>query len=103
MSFADKKLDCLMVALVWILSSSLCCTAQAATELPWSIEGQWIQGGLLYGQTAAGTRIRFLDNDVYVDEQGRFLLGLGRDAPEQVEVLATAADGSVHRTAFPIQ
>jgi murein DD-endopeptidase MepM/ murein hydrolase activator NlpD len=55
------------------------------------IDGEWIQGALLQGKTLPGTKVQFLDNEVFVNEQGEFILGLGRDTPTPVEVIAVFA------------
>ena len=73
------------------------------SDLTWSIEGQWLQGALLEGVTDPGTAITFLDNDVYVNKEGKFLLGLGRDAPKKVEVVATDKNGKPHRYSYAVE
>ena len=50
------------------------------------LQGNSIQGGMLWGQTSAGTEIRFGDRRVPVLPDGQFLLGLGRDMPASVEL-----------------
>jgi murein DD-endopeptidase MepM/ murein hydrolase activator NlpD len=62
----------------------------------------WQQGALIRGHVAPGSRVEFLGNMVYVDEQGNFILGLGRDAPTKVEVQVTAPDGQVTRHTFDV-
>lgn len=80
--------------LCWILLLCLSgCTAAPVNSVeepqsPWSIEGQWIQGALLKGKALPGTKVQFLGNEVYVNEEGEFILGLGRDTPSPVEVSA---------------
>ena len=51
------------------------------------LQGNSIQGGMLWGQTSAGTEIRFGDRRVPVLPDGQFLLGLGRDMPASVELV----------------
>jgi murein DD-endopeptidase MepM/ murein hydrolase activator NlpD len=48
------------------------------------IQGEWQQGAVLRGQVAPGTQVTFLDRKVRVAEDGVFVIGLGRDAPETV-------------------
>jgi len=55
----------------------------------------WQQGALIRGKVASGSRVGFLGNSVYVDQDGNFILGLGRDAPAQVDVVVTSAEGAV--------
>lgn len=56
------------------------------------IKGTWTQGALLHGKVKPGCGIEFLGNKVYVDERGEFILGLGRDAPPQVDVIVTGPE-----------
>jgi murein DD-endopeptidase MepM/ murein hydrolase activator NlpD len=51
-----------------------------------SIRGQWIQGGVLVGQTVIGDRIEFLGRQVSISDEGFFVLGLGRDFPASATV-----------------
>jgi murein DD-endopeptidase MepM/ murein hydrolase activator NlpD len=49
--------------------------AQAKT----SLEGQAIQGGLIFGQAAAGSRVSLDGNEVMTNAEGRFVIGFDRD------------------------
>ncbi len=49
-----------------------------------------MQGGMLWGQTSPTAEIRFDDKPVPVLPDGQFLLGLGRDAPANVELVVVA-------------
>lgn len=66
-------------------------TAPGATP---EFSGRWQQGALMIGRTTPGANIRFGDRSVVADDQGRFALGLGYDAPAAVvvEVLTTASE-----------
>lgn len=71
------------------------CTVMStlASELPADpaqcvlLQGNPIQGGMLWGQTAPSAEIRFDDRRVPVLPDGQFLLGLGRDMPTSVELV----------------
>ena len=64
-----------------------------ASELPADptqcvvLQGNSIQGGMLWGQTSPSAEIRFGDRRVPVLPDGQFLLGLGRDMPASVELV----------------
>jgi hypothetical protein len=51
------------------------------------LQGNSIQGGMLWGQTAPSAEIHFGDRRVPVLPDGQFLLGLGRDMPASVELV----------------
>ena len=42
------------------------------------LEGNFIQGGIIFGKTNLGDKVLYNNTIVPVDEQGRFLIGLGR-------------------------
>ena len=52
-----------------------------------ALQGNPIQGGMLWGQTSPSAGIRFGDRRVPVLPDGQFLLGLGRDMPASVELV----------------
>lgn len=68
--------------------------AQAAPKF----EGEWIQGGLLFGQVAPGSQVEFMSREVRVDDQGRFVIGVGRDTP--ANVVLTVTDNSGQQKTF---
>lgn len=83
------------------------CTASVvipppAQDIPLQIEGSWQQGALLKGKVKPGSRVEFLGHSVFVSETGEFILGLGRDAPKQVDVLVIQVDGTVHGQFFEV-
>lgn len=56
------------------------------------LEGQAIQGGLLWGQVAPEAGVRFAGQAVPVLPDGSFLIGLGRDAPESIVLEIASPD-----------
>lgn len=44
------------------------------------LEGSFVQGGLIVGQTKPGSSVRFNNNSVRISDDGVFLVGFGRDA-----------------------
>ena len=67
-----------------------------------SAQDAWQQGSLVKGRVLPGSRVHFFDQDVYVNENGDFVLGLGRDAPATVEVLVTDTAGTKYTHAFNV-
>lgn len=63
--------------LAWLLGLFAACALQAA---PLALQGDLVQGGLVFGETDPGNRV-FLDGaPIRVSRDGHFLLGFGRDA-----------------------
>ena len=56
------------------------------------LEGNPVQGGVLWGQTAPDAEIRFAGIQVPVLNDGHFLLGLGRDMPAANELVVITHD-----------
>jgi len=60
----------------------------AASDAPCpALEGDFIPGGLVWGRVEPGSQLRFIQIDVPVLSDGSFVLGLGRDAATQVDLV----------------
>jgi murein DD-endopeptidase MepM/ murein hydrolase activator NlpD len=57
------------------------------------LDGQLVQGGLSLGLTEPGAAVSLEGRAVRVAEDGRFLLGFGRDAPAQLRLEIGLPDG----------
>ena len=57
------------------------------------LEGDFLQGGLVYGATEPGTRITLDGRAVRVSPAGRFIVGFGRDAPATAHLELTRPGG----------
>lgn len=59
------------------------------------LEGQATQGGLLLGETQPGAEVALDGNPVRVWDDGKFLLGFGRDAPPEAALRVVLPDRTV--------
>ena len=75
-----------------------CLVAANGTE----VNGRWVQGGLLLGETAPGARVTFEGRAVEVSPDGVFVIGLGRDAPGRV-TLEISRDGNTETRTFAVE
>lgn len=66
------------------------------------LDGNFTQGGLVFGQTVPGAEVRLDGEPVMVDSDGRFVLGFGRNAAETALLLVTYGGGEVERTSLEI-
>lgn len=66
------------------------------------LEGGFVQGGLVFGETLPGAKASLDGEPVMVSEDGRFLLGFGRDHGKSALLVVTHVDGSVVRRALDI-
>lgn len=56
------------------------------------IRGLWQQGGLLLGRTEPGTAVSFQGRELNVSPEGYFVMALGRDAPDKIELIVGVGD-----------
>jgi len=75
----------------------LACVALSATANPRTLklEGEAVQGGLLFGKTVPGSRVLQDDEPVRVSPEGDFLVGFTRDAPERSALRIELPNGEV--------
>jgi murein DD-endopeptidase MepM/ murein hydrolase activator NlpD len=83
-------------AAVWAAVAWLLCAAtpSLAGTQDLTLTGQMTQGGLVYGRTEPGTQVTLDGRPVRVAEDGRFLLGFGREAAPEAVLELTLPDGS---------
>lgn len=75
----------------------------AGTPEHFTIEGNFAQGGILFGQTERGAAVTLDGDSVMVDGDGRFLVGFGRDSALSALMVVTLPDGTVERRAIEIE
>ena len=66
------------------------------------LDGSRTQGGLLQGRVAPGSGVEFEDMPVRVSEDGWFLVGFGRDAAPEAEVVVTGPNGERERLVLAV-
>lgn len=62
-----------------------------------ALAGDFVQGGLVFGQTLPGARATLDGKSVMVSEDGKFALGFGRDHGTSAVLVVTQVDGQVVR------
>lgn len=62
---------------LWALVVVLLCATPAAAEV--ELSGELVQGGLIFGQAPAGSRVTLNGEALMVSAEGHFLVGFGRD------------------------
>lgn len=88
----------------WLLLFGLVFTlAHGAQETPLlsQLEGEWTQGAVLRGKVKPGTQVSFLGQTIPVGPDGEFVLGLGRDAGADAELILKGADDQWRHT-YPV-
>ena len=58
-----------------------------------SLEGDFVQGGLVLGKTLPGSKVYFDKQLIRVSPQGDFIIGFNRDEPELVQLKVVKPDG----------
>lgn len=89
-----------MRLLLIILLSSVFVTPLAYTL---DIQGEWQQGALLKGKVELGSQITFLNHSVIVDQQGEFIVGLGRDAEPEIILTVTDKSGQKKQHTYTVK
>ncbi|ADM10165.1 Peptidase M23B [Parvularcula bermudensis HTCC2503] len=58
------------------------------------LEGNLVQGGVIFGRTPQGSQIILDDRPIPVDENGNFVFGFGRDHGDTAELVLVRPDGT---------
>lgn len=95
----DRRMNILSLRRLLLLPVLLVTQASLSLE----VYDPWIQGAMVRGATEPDSQLRFLDRTVEVDEQGRFVVGLGRDAKANVELEEVLATGEKIVHSFSVQ
>ena len=83
------------VGLLAALASLLLVFTPFAVAL--ELQGEPVQGGLLFGKAAAGSRVQLDNVEIMVSADGRFVLGFGRDETGVRTLLVSHPDGATER------
>ena len=76
-------------------------TLSAGEELP-KLSGNFVQGGLVFGQVSLGSSVKINDHQVRVAPTGEFIIGFGRDYSETASLSIVTRDGSKHQHSLQI-
>ena len=88
--------------LVSILVAGLLSAVAGAAERPYTLSGELVQGGLVYGKALPGSRVSQDGQAVRVSDQGDFLLGFTRDAPATSQLRIELPDGKVEQRSLQV-
>ncbi len=86
-----------------VLALGLACTPPASGTGSLSLEGPFVQGGLIQGRTAPGARVTLGGQPLRVSEEGVFIFGFDRDAPAEIELVAELPDGTRERRTLAVE
>ncbi len=75
----------------------------SSCALSLEIKSEWIQGGLILGNTSPGNQLTFLGRNVRVNEQGDFAVGLSRNAKPTVELIEKTPQGVTQKYTFTVK
>ena len=68
----------------------------SAEQTDIKLTGNFIQGGLVYGQVKPNFKIQINGHWIRVSKKGEFIIGFGRDYPQKSTLKVYRNDGSVH-------
>lgn len=89
--------------LMLVLTAGLGLSQPSFSEPKLQLTGELIQGAMIRGKVAPGVVVKVLDREVFVDPDGEFVFGLGRDAPEELVVTTINAQGAPVKHAFTVK
>jgi murein DD-endopeptidase MepM/ murein hydrolase activator NlpD len=75
--------------------------AAVAGEL--RLEGELVQGGMAFGQAPPGSSVRFAGRELRLTDDGRFVIGFGRDSEPEAVIEVTLPDGRSLRHPIEIE
>lgn len=81
----------ILVSVMVVLSTKMLAELD---KLRVKLRGDFIQGGLVQGQTVPGASVEFEGHKVRVSDDGLFLIGFGRDAKARAALRVTLPDGT---------
>jgi len=90
-------LQSILFVLVSLTASSLC-----AEDSFLQLQGDLIQGGLVFGKAAPGSTISINNHTVRVSATGEFVIGFGRDYPTSAVLTVTSEKGSEQKHVLKI-
>ena len=78
-------------------------SAPVAAETGVHLDGPRIQGGLLRGRVPPGSTVEYEGDAVRISQDGWFLVGFGRDAPPEAELVVVHPDGRRERQVLKVK
>lgn len=67
------------------------------------VQGEWQQGAILRGKVEPGVKVHFLERQVRVSPEGKFVIGLGRDFGSEAVITTTTPEGQQESHRFPVK
>lgn len=69
------------------------CLLLGNTAVALELTGNWQQGGVVIGKVPIGTQVEYRGKQLRTSPEGNFVLGLGRDAAEQAQLVTISREG----------
>ncbi len=66
------------------------------------ISGEWQQGAVIIGHVPKGTQVEYKERKLQLTADGKFVIGLGRDAPNKA-IITAIANGKAQRHSFTVK
>ena len=91
------------VGLLYLLANTpLWADSNSSIDRGAQLQGNFTQGGLLFGNTAPGSTVLIDEQNVRVSDSGNFLIGFGRDAKLNWQLVVEHPDGSAYTSTIEI-
>lgn len=76
--------------------------AKASVVYALEISGNWQQGAVIIGKASPDTQVEYKQRKLQLTRDGKFVIGLGRDAPE-VAIITTIQKGKTQEHKFSVK
>lgn len=67
------------------------------------LRNELTQGAMIIGQISQAKTLSVFSREVYIDESGNFVFGIGRDAPEHIQLEVLWSSGESEAIAVPVK
>ncbi|WP_421782873.1 M23 family metallopeptidase [Kiloniella litopenaei] len=94
---------CLFLIFTLALSGTLSVPSSGFAEDNVSLQGKFIQGGIIIGKAPGGSKIFLNQEAIKLSQQGDFVFGFGRDAEGIVELSIQTPDGKTQTRNYEIK
>ena len=81
----------------------ICLFATPCIALAFELEGEMVQGGILFGKAEPGSAVSLDGREIMVSESGHFVIGFGRDETGARTLSVRDADGATQTRLLEIQ
>jgi len=85
------------------IAAFILCMLVSMVSAALELKGEWQQGGVIIGKVPQGTQVEYRGKKLQLSPAGEFVIGLGRDAAEQANLVTIEGDGTRKEHHFAVK